>query len=984
MTYFAPRAALVCWLMALFGGLLPGGIASGADEAGLELSPSSLPSTCAGERVEQSFFATGGEFPYTWVSLQNLPPGLSLSPSGFLSGSVAIPGDYDIQLLAEDAAGRRREIAFLFQVTKDEPLSVGNLLFIDRNHNGRADEGEGQPNVVVQLFLEGMDPLSARPVVPPVTTNAAGRYLFTGLGPARYFVHVPASQFQAGGPLFQHESAPGVGSDDGLDDDRDENGVDAAQPTLTGISSTAFALAANTEPTNATSESGTGTDDDLGMDNDGDMTIDLGFVRTCPALELAQIDEALAATQGLPFELKLSAKGGSSPYRFAAVDSLPPGLALTVDGVLSGIPVIPGTLPIHLRVTDAQQCAATAILPFTTKRAPVGTTIGNLVFIDGNANGIADSGEGVPDVRVNLKTAYGVPVASTSTGASGEYAFVDVPPGSYFVEVPPAMFASSGPLDGMKSLPGVMQAGDDDISEDGIDAPEPRATGVRTGNFTLVTGKAPTQATGERGFASASDDARDPFTDLTIDLGFTNSLPPTFAQWQVENRLNGQNGPHDNPDSDRYSNLMEYALGQNGASGIEDAQFRGFFIERADSGVLDAVLHRRAGGALDLRYIAESLTSDGWTELPAAVTQALPSGLEEVRFTGIENQADSGSVRLRVVLDADRDGVAEAEAITPAWFWKQQLWEQRMQTFSMPLVKKDVFTGIVRAVVTGGSLELQTDATAGSFAPYFTDGGSYYVEVIGGNHEGQRWDIDEAQSTAKMLRMDLGNLRNTHPTLPVTLKGDLISIRAHWTFAELFPVSQFNASTSNSTADRIVTMDPTTGSMQEFWLSLNTGTRRWVLGSDLRMIDQGKRVVNPAEGLFVHARHGPLKLTQFGIIRTNALACPLRAGMNLVGSVATQTCSPADWHMIPANGFASFADEARADRFHLWRGDLEAADDYASYTYSFFENQPLWDLMGDADLLDESTTPLFDPFRAVIVISRAGNPAWTLPAPAGK
>ena len=657
MTHFAPRAALACWLMALFGGLLPGRIASGADETALQLSPSSLPIASAGERIEQSFFATGGAFPYTWTSRGALPPGLTLSPAGFLSGSVAIPGDYDIQLLAKDADGREGEITFRFQVTKDEPLAVGNLLFIDRNHNGHADEGEGLANVTVQLFLEGMDPLSARPVVPPVTTNAAGRYLFTGLGAARYFVHVPASQFQTGAPLFQHESAPGVGADDGLDDDRDENGVDAAQPALTGISSTVFALAANTEPTNATTESGFGTDDDLGMDNDGDLTIDLGFVRTCPALELAPIDATFAATQGLPFELRLTAKGGSSPYRFAAVDSLPPGLALTEEGVLSGAPVIPGTLPIHVRVTDAQQCAATAILPFTTKPAPAGTTIGNLVFIDRNANGIADPGEGVPDVRVNLKTARGMLAASTSSDACGQYAFVDVPPGSYFVEIPSVMFASSAPLGGMKSLPGVMQEGDDDISEDGIDAPEPRATGVRTANFMLVTGKAPTQATGERGFASASDDARDPFTDLTIDLGFTNSLPPTFAQWQVENRLNGQNGPHDNPDSDRYSNLMEYALGQNGASGIEDAQFRGFFIERTESGALDAVLHRRAGGALDLRYIAESLTSEGWAELPAPVITALPSGLEEVRFVGVENDAGSGSVRLRARYEIDQGDI---------------------------------------------------------------------------------------------------------------------------------------------------------------------------------------------------------------------------------------------------------------------------------------------------------------------------------------
>ena len=71
-----------------------------------------------------------------------------------------------------------------------------------------------------------------------------------------------------------------------------------------------------------------------------------------------------------------------------------------------------------------------------------------------------------------------------------------------------------------------------------------------------------------------------------LDLGFTNALPRTFALWQTENGLNGQNGATDNPDGDRNSNLMEFALGQNGGSSVEDPQFPGFYIERTVAGTL--------------------------------------------------------------------------------------------------------------------------------------------------------------------------------------------------------------------------------------------------------------------------------------------------------------------------------------------------------------------------------------------------------------
>jgi hypothetical protein len=747
-----------------------------------------------------------------------------------------------------------------------------------------------------------------------------------------------------------------------------------------------FNLAYYLEAKDSTTETGTGAANDNADDPNGDMTIDFGFRMVCPTITISPASGSYNTMQSVPVSETFSASGGTAPYTFEAVGSLPAGLALSSGGVISGTPTTPGSVSFSVKATDSHACTATVNITLTIDPAPAGTSVGNLVFIDHNSNGFADSGEGVSGVTVNLKTSAGAQVTSTSTNGSGIYGFTDVSPGTYYLEIPAAMFATTAPLGGMKSMAGVAP-GDDNVSEDGIDVADPRVTGVRTADFTLAIGTAPTSTTGETGFENGTDDERDPFTDLTLDLGFTNVLPRTFALWQVENGLNGQNGPNDNPDGDRNSNLMEFALGQSGGSSVEDPQFPGFYIERTVAGTLDAVVCRRAGGVQGLIYAVEANLATVWTELTLTpVVTPKTNGLEEVRFTDIEGDSlltglDGGEVRLRVALDTDENGTPEAEAVTPVWNWKRRSLPQRPQTFCMPLVRKDVFTGAVDGVVTGASLDLTTAVGAGSLAPYFVDGNSYYIEVIGGDHEGHRWDIDEAQSTATMLRMDLSNSRNTMATLPITLQGDLIAIRAHWTFNDLFPVSRFSSNTSQSAADRLITLDRATGLLREFWLFTNSGSPKWVLSGDARLTSQNGRVVDAAEGVFLHARATPVTLPQAGVARTNAFVCPLRAGMNLVGAGWAVPMSPLDRSMTTLAGFQAHPDASQADRIHVWRGDVESMDAYTSYTFMDFGGSQFWDKMGDADLVDSGLEPLFDAWRAAFVISRAGNATWTQQPP---
>lgn len=56
---------------------------------------------------------------------------------------------------------------------------------------------------------------------------------------------------------------------------------------------------------------------------------------------------------GTDFHLSLHAKGGAPPYQWSAVEELPAGIRLSLDGVLSGRPVKVGDVTIRLKVADS-------------------------------------------------------------------------------------------------------------------------------------------------------------------------------------------------------------------------------------------------------------------------------------------------------------------------------------------------------------------------------------------------------------------------------------------------------------------------------------------------------------------------------------------------------------------------------------------------------------------------------------------------------
>lgn len=81
------------------------GVASDpADPHALTITTSSLTTGKVGVAYFQQMTADGGTGPYTWsITSGTLPPGLTLSSSGVLSGTPSAPGQYSFVITATDA-----------------------------------------------------------------------------------------------------------------------------------------------------------------------------------------------------------------------------------------------------------------------------------------------------------------------------------------------------------------------------------------------------------------------------------------------------------------------------------------------------------------------------------------------------------------------------------------------------------------------------------------------------------------------------------------------------------------------------------------------------------------------------------------------------------------------------------------------------------------------------------------------------------------
>ncbi|MFV0386294.1 SdrD B-like domain-containing protein [Paracoccus sp. (in: a-proteobacteria)] len=351
----------------------------------------------------------------------------------------------------------------------DPKPQVGALqgrLFVDEDANGVDDDEPGVGGVTVTLLS------AAGTTLATTTTAANGSYAFTNLQPGDYKVVFPTS---VGGRTLTQQD---VGSDDSIDSDANvstgQTGNYTVQPGQTVTDVDAGLVAPPPPAEDAAIEGRVFADDNGNNVDDSEAGIGGVTVALLDAGGNVVATTTTAANGGYSFG---GLPAGDYQVRFPT-DINGRGL---VDANVGGDDTIDSDANVSTGLTGTITLATSQVsrdndAGIKPPADPKDASIGDLVFLDANKNGLQDAGEaGVAGVDVTLYDAGGNAVATTSTGTDGKYLFSGLAAGSYsvgFAEAAGYSFTTAN-------------AG----GNDALDSDADQTTG-RTGTITLAVSEA--------------------------------------------------------------------------------------------------------------------------------------------------------------------------------------------------------------------------------------------------------------------------------------------------------------------------------------------------------------------------------------------------------------------------------------------------------------------------------------------------------------
>ena len=320
--------------------------------------------------------ASGGTPPYVWAPAGPLPPGLTLSPSGLLSGKPTTAGSAIVTLSVHDSSSSSQPATATLQLQVDitaalaitttvlppaalntpysatlaasggtapytwavtvgqlptglllsssgtisgMPSAAGSFSFalIVTDSTGQTASGLLALNIRGPLVITSTDPVTAR-------VNSAVSVLLSASGGTPPYVWAPA------GPL-----PPGL--------TLSPSGLLSGKPTTAG--STIVTLSVH--DSSSSSQPATAT-----LQLQVDITAALAITTTVLP----------PAALNTPYSATLAASGGTAPYTWAVtVGQLPTGLSLSSSGTISGMPSAAGSFAFALTVTDSNNQTASAL-----------------------------------------------------------------------------------------------------------------------------------------------------------------------------------------------------------------------------------------------------------------------------------------------------------------------------------------------------------------------------------------------------------------------------------------------------------------------------------------------------------------------------------------------------------------------------------------------------------------------------------------------
>ncbi len=412
--------------------------------AALSITTTSLPSGTVGAAYSQGLAASGGTGGYAWSLISGaLPAGLTIDRSGTISGTPSASGNASFTVQVSDSSGtpatKQLSLAINAPALTITTASLpGGVTGAPYSQTLAASGGTGNYAwSVVSGNLPGGLALDTRGTLAG-TPNASGSFAFTvqvadgsGTPVTHAFTIAIAQAFTI--------STVGVLA----------NGAVGTPYTVSlassgGTGAVTWALASGQLPPGLTlSPAGTisGVPTDSGTfgftaratDTRSNTANSTFTITVIPALIITTQSTLSNGALGAPYSQALAASGGVPPYSWQIVagSNLPPGLAMSSSGVISGTPTQGGTFRFTAQVNDASGGGARSDFTITIA---TGLTIATPPILPGATVGVAytvklqPAGGTAPFVW--SVTAGSIP-AGLNFGADGQIAGTPTATGSF-------------------------------------------------------------------------------------------------------------------------------------------------------------------------------------------------------------------------------------------------------------------------------------------------------------------------------------------------------------------------------------------------------------------------------------------------------------------------------------------------------------------------------------------------------------------------